>query len=47
MVTDAGAALNRLHDDSHVVPPVVPADGHDPSAAAAKAQWHASDFHFV
>jgi fibronectin-binding autotransporter adhesin len=45
MVTDAEAALNRLHDDSHVVPPVI--DSHDPSAAAAKAQWHASDFHFV
>ena len=44
MVTDAATALNKLHDDSHVVPPVI--DSHDLSTAA-KAQWHASDFHFV
>jgi len=47
LVTDAGMALNKLHDDNHAVPQVIPSDGHDPSAAAAKAQWHASDFHFV
>ena len=47
LASDAGTALNKLHDDSHAVPPVIPSDGHDPSAAAAKAQWHASDFHFA
>lgn len=47
LVTDAGMALNKLHDDNHAVSPVIPSDSHDPSAAAAKAQWHASDFHFA
>jgi hypothetical protein len=46
MVTDAGAALSKLHGDDHAAP-IVPIDSHDPSGAVNKAQWHASDFHFV
>jgi hypothetical protein len=46
-VTSAETALNKLHTDGDA-PLAAPIDSHDPSAAAAtKAQWHASDFHFV